>query len=102
MHIEEAKSNFTVFKCACFLIYFYRNYNKKCYHHKTKLHRVKSRFVHEVELRDERIKQLENEIGILQQKLEKVRVKKVTSSLMMLVVSHGKPTHLKNLFVASS
>lgn len=48
-----------------------RNYNKKCYHHKTKLHRVKSRFVHEVELRDERIKQLENEIGILQQKLEK-------------------------------
>ncbi|XP_014395032.1 PREDICTED: coiled-coil domain-containing protein 30 isoform X1 [Myotis brandtii] len=48
-----------------------RNYNKKHYHHKTKLHRVKSRFVHEVELRDERIKLLENDIGILRQKLEK-------------------------------
>nr|KAF6377454.1 coiled-coil domain containing 30 [Myotis myotis] len=48
-----------------------RNYNKKYYHHKTKLHRVKSRFVHEVELRDERIKLLENDIGILRQKLEK-------------------------------
>uniref|UniRef100_G1PVZ8 Coiled-coil domain containing 30 n=1 Tax=Myotis lucifugus TaxID=59463 RepID=G1PVZ8_MYOLU len=48
-----------------------RNYNKKYYHHKTKLHRVKSRFGHEVELRDERIKLLENDIGILRQKLEK-------------------------------
>nr|KAF6381442.1 coiled-coil domain containing 30 [Pipistrellus kuhlii] len=48
-----------------------RNYNKKYHHHKTKLHRVKSHFVHEVELRDERIKLLENELGILQQKLEK-------------------------------
>ncbi|ELK31118.1 Coiled-coil domain-containing protein 30 [Myotis davidii] len=48
-----------------------RNYNNKYYHHKTKLHRIKSRFVHEVELRDERIKLLENDIGILRQKLEK-------------------------------
>ncbi|XP_070261084.1 coiled-coil domain-containing protein 30 isoform X2 [Myotis yumanensis] len=48
-----------------------RNYNKKYYHHKNKLHRVKSHFVHEVELRDERIKLLENDIGILRQKIEK-------------------------------
>ncbi|XP_045046858.2 coiled-coil domain-containing protein 30 isoform X1 [Desmodus rotundus] len=50
---------------------YVRNYNKKCHHHKTKLHRVKNHFIHEVELRDKRIKLLENEIGILQQKLEK-------------------------------
>nr|KAF6443310.1 hypothetical protein HJG59_002270 [Molossus molossus] len=48
-----------------------RNYNKKCYDHKTKLHRVKNRFIHEVEQRDDRIKLLENENGILRQKLEK-------------------------------
>ncbi|KAF6107882.1 coiled-coil domain containing 30 [Phyllostomus discolor] len=50
---------------------YVRNYNKKCHHHKTKLHRVKSHFIHEVELRDKRINLLENEIGILRQKLEK-------------------------------
>ncbi|XP_045715977.1 coiled-coil domain-containing protein 30 [Phyllostomus hastatus] len=50
---------------------YVRNYNKKCHHHKTKLHRVKSHFIHEVELRDKRINLLENETGILRQKLEK-------------------------------
>ncbi|KAM5320264.1 coiled-coil domain-containing protein 30 isoform 2-T3 [Glossophaga mutica] len=50
---------------------YVRNYNNKCHHHKTKLHRVKSHFIHEVELRDKRINLLENEIGILRQKLEK-------------------------------
>uniref|UniRef100_A0A8C9B1J9 Coiled-coil domain containing 30 n=1 Tax=Phocoena sinus TaxID=42100 RepID=A0A8C9B1J9_PHOSS len=48
-----------------------RNYNEKHHHHKAKLRRVKDRLVHEVELRDERIKQLENEIGALQQQMEK-------------------------------
>ncbi|XP_060062074.1 coiled-coil domain-containing protein 30 isoform X2 [Erinaceus europaeus] len=48
-----------------------RNCNEKHYHHKAKLRRVKDRLVHEVELRDERIKQLENEIGTLQQQTEK-------------------------------
>ncbi|XP_057563361.1 coiled-coil domain-containing protein 30 isoform X1 [Hippopotamus amphibius kiboko] len=48
-----------------------RNYNEKHHHHKAKLRRVKDRLVHEVGLRDERIKQLENEIGALQQQMEK-------------------------------
>eukprot|EP00070_Physeter_catodon_P034417 XP_028341311.1 coiled-coil domain-containing protein 30 [Physeter catodon] len=48
-----------------------RNYNEKHHHHKAKLRRVKDRLVHEVELRDERIKQLENEIGALRQQMEK-------------------------------
>ena len=90
--MEEAKRIFTVQVCL-YLIYFCRNYNKKCHHHKTKLHRVKNHFIHEVELRDKRIKLLENEIGILQQKLEKVRKKKVKSSLMMPMVSHLENAH---------
>ncbi|KAM9245196.1 coiled-coil domain-containing protein 30 isoform 1-T1 [Dugong dugon] len=48
-----------------------RNYNEKHQHQKTKLRRVKDRLVHEVHLRDERIKQLENDIGALQQQMEK-------------------------------
>ncbi|XP_036888422.1 coiled-coil domain-containing protein 30 isoform X2 [Sturnira hondurensis] len=48
-----------------------RIYNKKCHHRETKLHRVKSHFTHEVELREKRINLLENEIGLLRQKLEK-------------------------------
>ncbi|XP_068395760.1 coiled-coil domain-containing protein 30 isoform X1 [Eschrichtius robustus] len=48
-----------------------RNYNEKHHHHKAKLRRVKDRLVHEVALRDERIKQLENEIGALRQQMEK-------------------------------
>ncbi|XP_004443202.2 PREDICTED: coiled-coil domain-containing protein 30 [Ceratotherium simum simum] len=47
-----------------------RNYNEKHHHYRTKLRRVKDRLVHEVELRDERIKGLENEIGTLQQQVE--------------------------------
>ncbi|XP_058408092.1 coiled-coil domain-containing protein 30 isoform X13 [Diceros bicornis minor] len=47
-----------------------RNYNEKHHHYRTKLRRVKDRLVHEVELRDERIKGLENEIGKLQQQVE--------------------------------
>ncbi|XP_058159760.1 coiled-coil domain-containing protein 30 isoform X2 [Dasypus novemcinctus] len=47
------------------------NYNEKHHHHKAKLRRVKDRLIHEVQLRDERIKQLENEIGALQQQMEK-------------------------------
>ncbi|KAM5266622.1 coiled-coil domain-containing protein 30 isoform 2-T2 [Hipposideros larvatus] len=48
-----------------------RNYNEKHHHHKAKFHRLKDRLVHEVELRDGRIKQLENEIGILRQQVAK-------------------------------
>ncbi|KAM9111122.1 coiled-coil domain-containing protein 30 isoform 2-T2 [Megaptera novaeangliae] len=48
-----------------------RNYNEKHHHHKAKLRRIKDRLVHEVDLRDERIKQLENEIGALRQQMEK-------------------------------
>ncbi|XP_037683442.1 coiled-coil domain-containing protein 30 isoform X2 [Choloepus didactylus] len=48
-----------------------RRYNEKHHPHKIKLHRIKDHSVHEVQLRDERIKQLENEIGILRQRMEK-------------------------------
>ncbi|XP_049734926.1 coiled-coil domain-containing protein 30 isoform X2 [Elephas maximus indicus] len=48
-----------------------RNYNEKHHHQKNKLRRVKDRLVHEVHLRDERIKQLENDFGALQQQMEK-------------------------------
>ncbi|XP_074190631.1 coiled-coil domain-containing protein 30 isoform X4 [Rhinolophus sinicus] len=48
-----------------------RNYNEKHHHYKAKFHRVKDRLVHEVELRDGRIKQLESEIGILRQQVAK-------------------------------
>lgn len=69
-----------------------RNYNNKYYHHKTKLHRVKSRFIHEVELRDERIKLLENDIGILRQKLEKEKAfqDQVTSQNDNLLLENRK------------
>ncbi|KAB0386237.1 hypothetical protein FD755_001193, partial [Muntiacus reevesi] len=50
---------------------YVRNYNQKYQHYKVKLHRVKDRLVDEVELRDERIKQLENELGALRQQMEK-------------------------------
>ncbi|XP_077006133.1 coiled-coil domain-containing protein 30 isoform X3 [Tamandua tetradactyla] len=48
-----------------------RNYNEKHHHHKAKLCRVKDHLVHQVQLRDERIKQLENEIGTLRRQMEK-------------------------------
>ncbi|XP_032287268.1 coiled-coil domain-containing protein 30 isoform X3 [Phoca vitulina] len=47
-----------------------RSYDKKHHHHKVKLRRVKDRLIHEVELRDERIEQLENEIRGLRQQRE--------------------------------
>ncbi|XP_008571380.1 PREDICTED: coiled-coil domain-containing protein 30, partial [Galeopterus variegatus] len=48
-----------------------RNYNKKRHQHKAKLQKVKDRLVHEVEVRDKRIKQLEDDIVTLQQQVEK-------------------------------
>lgn len=50
---------------------YMRNCNEKHHHHKAKLCRVKDRLVHAVEQRDEKIKQLENEIGALQQQMKK-------------------------------
>ncbi|XP_058535773.1 coiled-coil domain-containing protein 30 isoform X4 [Ochotona princeps] len=50
-----------------------RNYNRKHHHNKLKLQKVKERLVQKVELREERIKYLENEIGTLQQQMEKER-----------------------------
>ncbi|XP_023561990.1 coiled-coil domain-containing protein 30 isoform X2 [Octodon degus] len=47
-----------------------RNCNEKHHHHKTKLQKVKDRLVHEVEIRNKRIKQLEDETGILQQRIK--------------------------------
>uniref|UniRef100_H0XW58 Coiled-coil domain containing 30 n=1 Tax=Otolemur garnettii TaxID=30611 RepID=H0XW58_OTOGA len=51
-----------------------RNYNDKHHQHKTKLRKVKDHLTHEVELRDEKIEQLESEIGTLQQQMEKEKV----------------------------
>uniref|UniRef100_A0A8C5Y1T0 Coiled-coil domain containing 30 n=1 Tax=Microcebus murinus TaxID=30608 RepID=A0A8C5Y1T0_MICMU len=48
-----------------------RNYNERHHQHKAKLRKVKDHLTHEVELRDERIEQLEREIGTLQQQVEK-------------------------------
>uniref|UniRef100_G1L114 Coiled-coil domain containing 30 n=1 Tax=Ailuropoda melanoleuca TaxID=9646 RepID=G1L114_AILME len=53
-----------------------RNYNKKRHRHKDKLRRVKDHLFHEVELRDGRIEQLENEARCLRQRVEKVSRKK--------------------------
>ncbi|XP_008263682.1 coiled-coil domain-containing protein 30 isoform X2 [Oryctolagus cuniculus] len=50
-----------------------RNYNRKHHHNKVKLQKVKEDFVQKVELQAERIKQLEHEIGTLQQQMEKER-----------------------------
>lgn len=49
--------------------------------------------MHEVGLRDERIKQLENEIGTLQQQVKMVRNKKAKSSLTVPVVDHLEKAH---------
>ncbi|XP_074236747.1 coiled-coil domain-containing protein 30 isoform X4 [Saimiri boliviensis] len=48
-----------------------RNYNEKHHQHKIKLQKVKYRLTNEVELRDKRINQFEDEIGILQHEIEK-------------------------------
>uniref|UniRef100_A0A8C9LWI3 Coiled-coil domain containing 30 n=1 Tax=Piliocolobus tephrosceles TaxID=591936 RepID=A0A8C9LWI3_9PRIM len=48
-----------------------RNYNEKHHQHKIKLQKVKHRLTNEVELRDKRINEFEDEIRILQHKIEK-------------------------------
>uniref|UniRef100_A0A5F8HD59 Phosphopantothenate--cysteine ligase-like n=2 Tax=Monodelphis domestica TaxID=13616 RepID=A0A5F8HD59_MONDO len=48
-----------------------RNYNEKHHHHKAKLRKAKERLTNEVEQRDGRIKQLENEIEGMQKLMEK-------------------------------
>ncbi|XP_012577563.1 PREDICTED: coiled-coil domain-containing protein 30-like [Condylura cristata] len=50
---------------------FVRNYNEKHHHYKVKHHRIKDRLVHEVELRDKRIKELENGNELLRLQMEK-------------------------------
>ncbi|XP_066232123.1 coiled-coil domain-containing protein 30 isoform X2 [Saccopteryx leptura] len=71
---------------------YVRNYDKKRLHHKVKIHRIKDHFVHEVELRDERINLLENEIGILQKKLEKEKAfqDKITAQNNSLLLENSK------------
>uniref|UniRef100_A0A8C3YGS1 Coiled-coil domain containing 30 n=1 Tax=Catagonus wagneri TaxID=51154 RepID=A0A8C3YGS1_9CETA len=48
-----------------------RNFNEKHHHHKAKFRRVKDHLVQAVERRDERIRQLENDIGALKLQVEK-------------------------------
>ncbi|KAL1776857.1 coiled-coil domain-containing protein 30 isoform X2 [Sigmodon hispidus] len=47
-----------------------RNYKDKHHCHKAKLQKVKDRLTHELEIRNKRIKELEDETGKLQQKME--------------------------------
>ncbi|XP_026637992.1 coiled-coil domain-containing protein 30 isoform X1 [Microtus ochrogaster] len=47
-----------------------RNYKDKHHCHKVKLQKVKDRLTHELEIRNKRIKELEDETGKLQQKIE--------------------------------
>ncbi|KAH0502035.1 Coiled-coil domain-containing protein 30 [Microtus ochrogaster] len=47
-----------------------RNYKDKHHCHKAKLQKVKDRLTHELEIRNKRIKELEDETGKLQQKIE--------------------------------
>ncbi|XP_077882188.1 coiled-coil domain-containing protein 30 isoform X3 [Ictidomys tridecemlineatus] len=59
-------------RCVQFLEQFdehVRNHSEK-HHHKAKLRKIKDHLVHEVEIRNKRIKQLEEEAGLLQQKIE--------------------------------
>uniref|UniRef100_F1SF94 Coiled-coil domain containing 30 n=1 Tax=Sus scrofa TaxID=9823 RepID=F1SF94_PIG len=48
-----------------------RNYNEKHQHHKAKLRRVRDHLGHEVEQRDERIRQLESDVRALKRQAEK-------------------------------
>ncbi|OBS78814.1 hypothetical protein A6R68_18804, partial [Neotoma lepida] len=61
-----------------------RNYKDK-HHCQAKLQKVKDRLTHELEIQTKRIKELEDEAGKLQQKIEMVR--KQNSALTALVVS---------------
>ncbi|XP_021540107.1 coiled-coil domain-containing protein 30 [Neomonachus schauinslandi] len=69
-----------------------RSYDEKHHHHKVKLRRVKDRLIHEVELRDERIEQLENEIrGLRQQReIEKAFQEEVTAQNDTLLLEKRK------------
>ncbi|XP_031234328.1 coiled-coil domain-containing protein 30 isoform X3 [Mastomys coucha] len=51
-----------------------RNYKDKHHCHKAKLQKVKDRLTHELEIRNKRIKELEDESGKLQQKIEMEKV----------------------------
>uniref|UniRef100_A0A8C6GWN4 Coiled-coil domain containing 30 n=1 Tax=Mus spicilegus TaxID=10103 RepID=A0A8C6GWN4_MUSSI len=51
-----------------------RNYKDKHHCHKAKLQKVKDRLTHELEIRNKRIKELEDETGKLQQKIEMEKV----------------------------
>nr|XP_034359442.1 coiled-coil domain-containing protein 30 isoform X3 [Arvicanthis niloticus] len=51
-----------------------RNYKDKHHCRKAKLQKVKDRFTHELEIRNKRIKELEDETGKLQQKIEMEKV----------------------------
>ncbi|KFO91804.1 Coiled-coil domain-containing protein 30, partial [Buceros rhinoceros silvestris] len=53
--------------CLCLL----RKYNEMQLRHKDKIHRAKESFIHEVKLRDSRIKQLENELSESKLQVEK-------------------------------
>uniref|UniRef100_A0A8D1VWA2 Coiled-coil domain containing 30 n=1 Tax=Sus scrofa TaxID=9823 RepID=A0A8D1VWA2_PIG len=56
---------------TCVSIDFRRNYNEKHQHHKAKLRRVRDHLGHEVEQRDERIRQLESDVRALKRQAEK-------------------------------
>ncbi|XP_054547783.1 coiled-coil domain-containing protein 30 isoform X3 [Talpa occidentalis] len=71
---------------------YVRNYNEKHHHYKVKHHRIKDRLVHEVELRDKRIKELENgnELLRLQMEKEKAFQDEVIAQNDVLLQERGK------------
>ncbi|XP_032103055.1 coiled-coil domain-containing protein 30 isoform X2 [Sapajus apella] len=68
-----------------------RNYNEKHHQHKIKLQKVKCRLTNEVELRDKRINQFEDEIGILQHEIEKKAIQdQITAQNDTLILEKRK------------
>nr|XP_021490710.1 coiled-coil domain-containing protein 30 isoform X2 [Meriones unguiculatus] len=72
--IREAKSNEARLQQQCQDEQQRRNYKDKHHGHRAKLQKVKDRLTHELEKRNKRIKELEDETGKLQQKIEMEKV----------------------------
>ncbi|XP_063144682.1 coiled-coil domain-containing protein 30 isoform X12 [Rattus norvegicus] len=72
--IKEAKSTEARLKQQCQEEQQRRNYKDKHHCHKAKLQKVKDRLTLELEIRNKRIKELEDDTGKLQQKIEMEKV----------------------------
>ena len=93
---------FPALRRTCVSIDFRRNYNEKHQHHKAKLRRVRDHLGHEVEQRDERIRQLESDVRALKRQAEKVRGEAESSQRALVSLVWRKPIRSFNVFMASS